>query len=100
MAVYATVTIEATITLGPHTIAEGQRKVGDKFEFDGRGERYAYSYALPHTKGILSGTLTCYDKTLAPGMIVNLPIQAQIDRPDIKIDKSVSIYVQKPEKNS
>lgn len=100
MAVYATVSIDVTITMGPHEIAEGQRKEGNGFVSDGKGKRYAYSYSMPHTKGILSGSLTCYDSTLVPGMIVTIPIQAQIERPDVKIDKGVAIYVQKPEKQS
>lgn len=98
MATFATVMIEVTITMGPHRLAEGQKKVGEKFEPDGRGERFAYSYSMLHTKGILSGTLTCYDNTLVPGQVAILPIQAQIDRPDIRVDKGISIYVQKPEK--
>lgn len=99
MATFATVQIEVTITMGPHRIAEGQRKVGDRFEADGNGERYAYSFSMLHTKGILSGSLTCYDNTLVPGQLVILPIQAQIERTEIKLKKGEPIFVQKPEKN-
>jgi hypothetical protein len=99
MATFATVQIEVTITMGPHKVAEAQKKVGDRFEADGQGERYCYSYSMPHTKGILSGTLYCYDNTLIPGEQCMLPIQAQIERTEIKLKKGEAIFVKKPEKS-